>query len=261
MTELAARTGTLRWSDTGGDHRSTLILIHSLGTDRFLWEPQLGVLSKVRRVVAVDLPGHGESSARPGPYTIEDLGRDVLDIASECGVTRFDVCGVSIGGLISLWLACNAPEAVSTLIAGNTAARLGSADLWAERIEAVETHGMEGIREAVVERFFAPGFGHRSPRDFEAMNRVLAATDPIGYVGCCAALRDADLTEDVARVECPTLIIAGEHDVAAPPEQSNHLGDQIGDSRVVVVPETGHLSNIEAPAIFNREVLAMLDEA
>ncbi|MPZ51141.1 MAG: 3-oxoadipate enol-lactonase [Acidimicrobiia bacterium] len=259
VTGLAGRTGTIRWSDTGGDHRPTVILIHSLGTDRTLWAHQMAALSEIRRVLTIDLPGHGESSARPGLYTIEDLGMDILDVARECGVAQFDVCGISMGGFISLWLACHAPDAVSTLIAGNTATRLGSAELWSERIGTVETHGMKAIREAVVGRFFAPGFEDRSSGDFEAINRVFAATDPIGYVGCCAALRDADLTEDVTRIDCPTLIIAGEHDVAAPPEQSHHLNDQISDSRVVVVPGTGHLSNLEAPTLFNREVLAILD--
>jgi len=257
VTVLDARTGTIRWSDSGGD-RPTLILLHAMGADRTLWNPQLGALHRVRRVVNVDLPGHGASSAHPGPYTIEDLGMDILDVAAACGAANFDVCGISLGGLISLWLASNAPGAVSKLIACNTAARLGSERLWSERIEAVERGGMAAVRETVMSRFFAPGFELRYPGALASVRRVFAEIDPVGYAGCCAALRDADLTGAVAGIVSPTLIVGGALDVATPPEQSVWLHDRIPDSRVEVIPGAAHLSNLDQPDLFNGIVLDML---
>jgi len=257
LTELDARTGTIHWSDSGGD-RPTLILIHALGTDGTLWRPQLDAVHRIRRVVNVDLPGHGLSTARPGPYTIEELGRDLLDVAAACGAPSFDVCGISLGGLVALWLASNAPEAVSTLIVSNTAARIGSERLWSERIEAVERGGLEAVRGPVISRFFAPGFENRDPGAFESINKVFAAVDPVGYIGCCAVLRDTDLGAEVASIACPTLVIGGTLDVATPPEQSIWLHQRIAGSRIEVIPGAAHLSNLDEPDQFNDRVLYML---
>lgn len=255
-----SRTGELRRSEWGDPQLPGLVLIHSLGTDSTMWGPQLPALSARRRVVAVDLPGHGRSSAKPGDYRVEDLGGDVLEAASEAGLTSFDVCGISIGGLIGLWLGINAPGRVSRLIVCNAAARLGSEGLWSERIEAVLSGGMDSIREAVLPRWFAADFDRRYPRVLEEIEQVFDATDPVGYAGCCAALRDADLRPEVGRIDCPTLIIAGAEDIATPPEQAAWLGERIADGRVEVIPGAAHLSNLDQPEAFTRLVVEALDE-
>src|SRR5688572_22754505 len=180
------RTGELHWTDTGGDAGRTVLLVHSLGTDSSLWARQVEPFSQVRRVITVDLPGHGSSTARDTEYTIEDLGADVLAVADAAGVERFDYCGISIGGQIGLWLAVEAPERVETLVAACTAARIGTSERWQQRIEAVEEVGMEGLLTTVVAGWFSPSFGDRDPDSLRSIQQVFTSVDPVGYTGCCA---------------------------------------------------------------------------
>lgn len=229
-------------------------MLHSLGANSTMWEPSLDALSTIRRLISIDLPGHGASSAAPGPYSLDEIGRDVIDAAAAAGASRFDVCGISLGGLIGLWLAINAPDRVTGLVAANTAARVGSEALWQERIEAVTAGGMESIRDKVVARFFTTRFAGREPQWFARVNGLFSTVDPVGYAGCCAALRDADLRQSVAGIRCPTLIIAGDQDVATPVSESVWLQGQIADSRLEVVEQAAHLSSLEQPETFTAVV-------
>jgi 3-oxoadipate enol-lactonase len=248
------RTGDLARQVSGMDAGRPLIMVHSLGVDSTMWTLQLEELSKIRRVLTVDLPGHGNSSATPGPYSIEDLGRDVLDVATDAGMSRFELCGISLGGLIGLWLAIHAPDRVLSLVVANTAARIGSADFWQDRIRAVEQGGMAVIRDQVVARFFTPEFAERDPETVARINRIFAGTDPVGYVACCAALRDDDLRSSVPSIRCPTLIVVGKADSATPPADSVWLSERIPESRLRILPEAAHLSNLEQPAAFTATV-------
>lgn len=258
MISTLWRTGPLRWTEMGPIDGRGLLLIHSLGTDSRMWQPQLDAFAAVRRVVAVDLPGHGRSSAQPGEYRLDDLGRDLLQVADQAGHTRFDVCGISLGGMLGLWLAANAPERVLTLVASNTAARLGSEEQWSVRMHTVLEQGMEAIRPTVMTRFFTSGFDLRHPAQFEAVTEMFRAVDPVGYAGCCALLRDADISEKVTAIRCPTLIIGGEEDVATPPTQAEWLHRQIRGSRLQIIPQAAHLANLEQPETFTRLVLTEL---
>lgn len=242
---MEARTGDLVWTDSDPSGTDGLIMVHSLGTDSSMWAPQVGPLSVIRRVVAIDLPGHGASSAAPGEYRLEDLGHDVLDVAGEAGLERFDVCGISIGGIMALWLAINAPERVRTLIVANSAARVGTEEGWAERIQAVEAGGMAAVGH-VVDRFFAVD----RPMTRRAIRQVFLAVDPTGYIGCCAALRDTDLRGELSAIECPTFIIAGDEDVSTPPTEAHRLHAEIRGSRLHVIPGAAHLSNLDQPTAF-----------
>jgi 3-oxoadipate enol-lactonase len=235
-------------------------MIHPLGADRGIWARQLPALASGRRVILVDLPGHGASSARPGPYTIEDLGLDMLDVATAAGAEELAVCGLSLGGLIGLWLAINNPDRVRTLVVSNTAARIGSDDLWSARIEAVETGGMEGIREMAVARFFTPELASADPGTVEGAGRVLVATDPAGYAGCCAALRDADLRQSIGAIRCPTLILGGERDISTPPAEALWLHEHIPGSRLRVLEGAAHFSVVEQPGAWTDEVARFLEE-
>ena len=235
------------------------MLLHSLGTDNRMWEPQLQAFATVRRVVAIDLPGHGHSSAHAGEYSVDDLGGDLLAVADQAGLARFDVCGISLGGLLSLWLAINAPERVLTAVASNTAARVGSHELWAARMQAVIDGGMEAVRPMVLARFFTSGFGEHRPDVLRQVEETFTSVDPVGYVGCCAALRDADLSTAIPAIACPTLIVAGAEDVATPPNQSRWLHEQITNSRLEVIPDAAHLASLEQPEIFTRLTMAWLE--
>jgi 3-oxoadipate enol-lactonase len=235
-------------------------MVHALGADRGIWAPQVPDLSSERPVILVDLPGHGESAAGPGPYTVADLGLDLLDVATAAGAEDIDLCGLSLGGLAALWVAANFPERVHGLVVSNSAARIGSEELWAARIEAVETGGMESIREMAVARFFTPGFAAMNPETVEQAGRTLLATDPAGYIACCAALRDADLRGSVGAIRCPTLVIGGEEDISTPPAESAWLHEHIPGSRLRILPGAAHFSSLEHPETWTAEVDGFLRE-
>jgi len=254
MTALECRTGELDWSEHGGGPGRPLLMVHALGADRGIWAPQVRDLSSERPVILVDLPGHGESAAGPGPYTVSDLGLDLLDVATAAGAEEIDLCGLSLGGLAALWMAANFPERVHGLVVSNSAARIGSEELWAARIEAVKTGGMESIREMAVARFFTPGFAAMGPDTVEHAARTFLATDPAGYIACCAALRDADLRRSVGAIRGPTLVIGGAEDISTPPAESVWLHEHIPGSRLRILPGAAHFSNLEQPETWTAEV-------
>lgn len=260
MSRTEGRTGNLDWTDHGPEDGRALLLLHSLGTDSTMWMHQIPVFSRVRRVVTIDLPGHGGSVAAEGEYRLEDLGRDVLEVADAAGIDRFDLAGVSLGGLISLWLAITAPDRVLTLVASSTAARVGTSEFWSERLSAVSELGMEGIRPNVLPRFFTPDFREREPETLRSVESVFTAVDPVGYAGCCAALRDADLRDTVAEIRCPTLIVVGDQDLATPPADAEFLSGRIAGSRLVVIPGVAHLATLDRPEAFTTAVLNAWNE-
>ena len=243
----SGRTGTLTWYTVGEESARPLVLVHALGADSEMWDPQLPELSAMRRVVMVDLPGHGNSIAGPGPYTIRDLGEDVLDVATTAGAGEFDLCGMSLGGLISLWIAGHSPERVMSLVASNTAARIGTEEIWQARIDAVAGGGMEAVSEQALARFFTSGFASEHPDVFEPTSRALLATDPGGYAACCAALRDADLRELVEAIRCPTLVIGGTEDISTPLAESVWLHEHVDGSTLHILDGAPHFSNLEQP--------------
>jgi 3-oxoadipate enol-lactonase len=225
-----------------------------------MWINQIPAFSRMRRVVTIDLPGHGRSVAAEGEYRLEDLGRDVLEVADSAGIDRFDVAGVSFGGLISLWLAIAAQDRVLTLVASNTAARVATSEFWSERLSAVFELGMEGIRPSVIPRFFTPDFPDRDPETFRSVESVFISVDPVGYAGCCAALRDADLRDRVSEIRCPTLIVVGDQDLATPLTDGEFLRGRIAGSHLVVIPGAAHLANLEQPEVFTNTVLNAWNE-
>lgn len=258
MSTLAGRNGEISYSLAGDPEAPGLVLLHSLGAGSAMWADQLADLGALRRIVIPDLPGHGGSGARPGDYALEGLCMDVLDVVDASRVERFDVCGISLGGQMAIWLAANHPGRVTRLVASNTALRVGTRDLWDERIRAVQDGGMEGIRESVVARFVTGDLGERRPEAYQLVHDLFGSIDPIGYAGCCAALRDCDLTEAATRIVCPTLLIGGSEDISTPPDQTEAIRDRVPGSTMTIIEHAAHLSNIDQPAAFNRAVVDFL---
>ena len=254
----SGHTGTLTWYTVGDESARPLLMIHALGADSEMWEAQLPVLSSMRRVVMVDLPGHGNSIAGTGPYKIRDLGEDVLDVATRAGAKAFDLCGISLGGLISIWIAGHAPERVMSLIASNTAARIGSEEIWQARIDTVTEGGMDAVSEQALARFFTSSFASEHPDIFDRTSRTLLAIDPGGYAACCAALRDADLRELVEAIRSPTLVIGGSDDISTPPDESVWLHEHIPASTLHILDGAPHFSNLEQPEAWTEMVEGFL---
>jgi 3-oxoadipate enol-lactonase len=234
----------------GTDNGVPLVLSNSLGTDTGLWSAQADALAGSRSVWRYDTRGHGQSDAPAAEYSLDRLGKDLLAVIDATGADRADVCGISIGGMTALWAAVHAPHRLRRVILANTAARIGNDRLWAERIRGARTDGMGVLADASMARWFTEGFRARHPDVVACLRKTFEATSVGGYVGCCAALRDADLRPVAEKVACPALIVTGRHDPATPPADGQWLGDQIRGARVVDL-DAAHLSNVERADEFN----------
>jgi 3-oxoadipate enol-lactonase/4-carboxymuconolactone decarboxylase len=240
----------------GKADRPVLVLSHSIGTDLGMWAPQVEDLLPHFQVLRYDTRGHGASDVSPGEYSVERLGRDVLGLADALKVPRFAFCGLSLGGAVGQWLALNAPDRVTGLVLANTSPQFGPRANWETRIRTVQEKGMAGIVDLVMQRFFSAETLARGDGYPDAIKSVLLGTDPAGYIGCCAMLRDVDHTRLLKDIRIPTLVIAGDRDVSTPWQGHGEiLAREIPGARALHLA-AAHLSNLERPRSFT---VALLD--
>ncbi|MCK9540903.1 MAG: 3-oxoadipate enol-lactonase [Novosphingobium sp.] len=234
-----------------------LLLSNSLGTDLTMWAQQIEAFSKTYRVLRYDSRGHGDSDAPAGAYSLDRLGRDVIELLGALGIETVDFCGLSLGGMIGQWLGIRAPERVRRLILANTSSYMGPPSGWDARITVVREQGMKPLADASVERWFTATFGETGREAIAPIVSTFLATNPVGYAGACAAIRDMDMRRTASLIERPTLVIGGSLDPSTPPPHSEALADAIGGSRLAMI-EAAHLSNVETPEAFTRTVLGFL---
>jgi 3-oxoadipate enol-lactonase/4-carboxymuconolactone decarboxylase len=238
----------LYWRCDGVDAAPPLLLGNSIGCDHSLWDAVMPSLMRVFRVIRWDMRGHGASDATPGEYSMERLGRDALAVADAAGAKRFHYAGISLGGMVGMWLGAHAPERIERLALCNTAPHVDGA-AWASRIAAVRAGGMAAIVDMVMGRFFSPAFIARGDARYATVRRLFLATDPSGYSACGAAIRDMDLRPGLAKIKAPTLVVAGTLDQATPPAEGQAIAKAIAGARYVELP-CAHLPSIEAgPAL------------
>lgn len=236
----------------GGDDAPVLVLGNPIGTTRDVWSHQVPVLSRYFRVLRFETRGHGapgsQSAAPPGPYTIAELGADVLALLNSYGFERVAFAGVSLGGMTGLWLAANAPERISSLVVCCAALTpMPSAGSWHERARLVRSEGMAGLAGAVLPRWFTPSFMSRSLAEVAAVLSMLTGTNPAGYAGCAEAIAALDLRPLLSVVKAPTLVLSGAEDPAAPPSVGGQTALGIADARLAVVRGASHLAHYERP--------------
>ena len=241
----------------GPPDAKVLLLSHSLGNDLRMWESQMPAFTQHFRVLRYDSRGHGQTPTTPGPYSIEQLGHDVVAILQALGIARVDFCGLSMGGMVGMWLATNAPDLIDHLVLCNTSPKLGPPSRWDERIRAVESGGMAAVADAAVERWFTPSFRQSSPTTVERVIGMTVAMSAEGYVASCAAIRDMDQTDAIDTIAHRTLVVVGEYDPATPPASGALIAQKVRHSTLVSLP-AAHLSNIEAASDFNRAVVSFL---
>ena len=247
---------------SGGAGSPTLVLANSLGTDLRVWDPLAPYLADRFRLVRYDKRGHGLTDLTPGPYTIAGLADDLARLLDSAGIAGALVCGLSVGGMIAQRLAAARPDLVRGLVLMDTAHRIGSAETWQQRIDAVRSPaGIGGIADAVMERWFARDFRERRPDELAGWRNMLTRTPVEGYAACCTAIRDADLTASTAALRVPTLCLVGEEDGATPPALVEELAGLIPGASYVVVPTAGHLPCVEQPEDVARAMLRFAGES
>jgi 3-oxoadipate enol-lactonase len=250
----------IAYSTSGRPWRPSLIFTHSLGSDHRMWDLQVQALKEQYYIVSVDNIGHGESDVPSGDYAVADMAAGVLAVADAEQLERFHYCGLSVGGITGQWLGVHHAERLLSLTLSNTAAKIGAPELWSERIGIARSEGMGALVDAVIARWFSPDFPERDPEHFALARATLLATDPNGYAGVCAALRDTDLRDVVGSIALPTLVIGGTADLATPIEQSQWLHEQIAGSRLIQLA-AAHLSNLDREVEFTAALDQFLGES
>jgi 3-oxoadipate enol-lactonase len=237
---------------SGSEDAPVLLLSGSLGTTLHSWDAQLPLARRLR-LVRFDHRGHGGSATPEPPYEIADLGRDVLELMDALGIARASFAGVSLGGMVGMWLAAHAPERLDRLVLICTSAHMPPPSRWRERAEAVLAAGStEGIADAVVERWITPAFASAHPDVRTGLRAMIAAADAAGYAACCGAVERMDLRPDLPRITASTLVVSGSQDEATPVEHQRSIVDAIPGARHEIVTPAAHVPTVEQPEAINR---------
>jgi len=253
MTELLAVVD-------GPGSAPALVLGPSLGTTVEMWRPQLPVLAGRFRVIRYEHRGHSGSAVPPGPYTLDDLGGDLLALLDRLGVARAHVAGVSLGGMVAMWLAAHAPDRVDRLVPICTSMRITPPSMWRDRAATVRAKGLAAIADALIDRWFVAQVVRSRPDLVAAARAMIAAVPDEGYASCCAVLETADLTPALDRVTAPTLVVAGADDPTMPRGVPTHVAAAIPGARVSVIPGAAHLPNLSHPEEVTRLMTRFLEE-
>ena len=244
----------------GPESAPVLTLSHSLATDSSMWDPQAAVLKSRYRVLRYDTRGHGGTSVPAGPYTLEQMAEDVKALLQSLGIFKTHFMGISMGGMIAQTLALKDPSVLQSLILCDTSSRIPKEALpiWEERIKAAQDHGMEGLVETTMERWFTASFRSKPLPVLAKIRGIIRSTPPKGYMGCSRAIMGLNLTERLAEIDLPTLIVVGEEDLGTPVSASRAIHEKIKGSELVILKSAAHLSNIEQEQAFNVAVLDFL---
>jgi 3-oxoadipate enol-lactonase len=249
---------TLGYRLDGPDGAPALALFGSLGSTTNMWEPQLAAFTSRSRVVRFDHPGHGTSPVPDLPVTVADIAASALAVLDELEIGRVAVCGLSLGGMVAMWLGANVPERVGRLVLACTGAQLGTADAWSERAELVRREGTAAVAAGIRERWFTPAF-RDSPAAQACLDELLAIPAE-GYARGCETVGAFDFRGELDRIGQPVLVLAAAEDPVTPPDVVDALVGGIPNAVLATIPHAAHLANVEQPDAFAAAVLSHLEE-
>jgi 3-oxoadipate enol-lactonase len=259
MSETAFTTSDgarIAYCVEGNAAAPVLLLSNSLGTSMEIWLKQVPTFCERFQVIRYDSRGHGRSSSPAGDYAIARLGLDVVELLEHLGLKRVNFCGLSMGGMVGQWLGAYAPQRIEQLVLCNTSAFMGP-EGWRLRIDTVRNGGMAQIADKVVDRWFTPTFIAAQPAKVAHAKQMILATDPVGYIGCCAAIRDLDLRKTAMAITARCLVVGGTADLATPLNHSEWLARALPSASLRLLP-TAHLSNVECEDTFTDLVHSFL---
>ena len=234
----------------------TVLLANGLGLGLEMWAAQIPRLGRLFRVVRFDNRGHGGSDKPGGPHSMQTVASDALAVLDAVGAERASVVGLSMGGMLALWLAAHHPDRIDKVVAANLGGA-SNAQMWNARIKAVTEGGIAAVSDGMAERWFTAPFLASSPERVRPILDQLAATTPEGYAAGCAAVRDADIHAVLSSIKAPTLVIAGLQDVVTAPALGGKIAAAIPDARLIEL-DAGHLSNVEQSEPFTRAAIDFL---
>lgn len=253
MPFIETESARFRYELAGPSGAPVLVFSNSLGTDLRMWDGQLSVFKQHFQVLRYDARGQKDSSVTPGPYSIELLAQDVVNLLDGLRIEKASFCGLSMGGMVGMMLAQRFPQRLHKAVLCNTSPKIGTLESWNTRIETVRAGGMEAVADGILERWYTAGFRSSHRSEVDATREMLLESPAKGYVACCAAVRDMDQRETVSAIRVPTLVISGTSDPVTPPADGRFVASQIAGAQFVELP-AAHLSNVEAAGLFNQAV-------
>ncbi len=253
MPIFTSNNAEINYQTFGDTSKPAIIFSNSLGTNFSMWQAQIDALKNDFFVICYDTRGHGQSSAPQGPYTIDQLGQDVIHLLDHLNVEKAAFCGISMGGLTGQWLAINYPERFNHVIVCNTAAKIGQKQAWNDRATLVREQGLQPIASTAASRWFTEHFIQRNTAIVTSLSNDLGASSAEGYASCCEALAKADLREQLKEIKIPVLVIAGTRDPVTTVADGQFMAERIVGSQLFEI-DASHISNIEQPEIFTTAV-------
>lgn len=248
----------LNYRSDGPDHGPALVLTHALASNLTMWDAVIPLLPPTVRILRYDMRGHGGSDVPEAPYPMGALIRDAERLMDQFDLKDAVIVGLGMGGLVAQALAVKRPDLLRGLVLSNTAARMGTDILWADRIAQVRAGGMAAIYGASTPKMFARDF--RGSPAFEPWRAMFLATSPEGYAGCAAAVAGTDLYAPTADLTLPTLAIAGSEDGVTPPDLVRETASLIADSRFALIRGGGHYPFAERPELYAGVLTGFLRE-
>jgi len=234
-----------------------LLLSNPLSSDLSMWDDQVSVWAQRFRVVRYDQRGHGSTVVSTEPYSMDQLGRDAIGVMDALGIKTAHWCGLSLGGMVGMWILTHAPERIDKAVLANTAAYMGPVELWNGRIETARRGGMRALVEPTIERWFPEHFRQAAPATMDRMRAMILRTPVEGYTGCCAAIRDMDQRTAIRSITNSVLVIIGSRDPATKPADGELIASSIRNAKTVIF-DAAHISNIEQPGAFASTVMDFL---
>ena len=251
---------TLHYTLEGLKDGVPLVFINSLGTDLRLWDKLIPHFAEHFPIIRYDKRGHGLSDCPPGPYSIRDHSDDLAGLLDHLRVKDVIPVGISVGGMIALDYTINHPQSVKALVLCDTAAKIGAAEFWDERIAAIRKSGLEDMADTILGRWFAPAFSKQYPADYKGYYNMLTRTPVEGYTATCQALGDADLRESIGNITAKTLVLCGVEDLATPPDVGRELAAALPGGRFEPIEQAAHLPCVEQPEKMAKTIERFLQE-
>ncbi|RZG65748.1 3-oxoadipate enol-lactonase [Acinetobacter bouvetii] len=259
MPTFKSNDAAINYATFGDARKPAIIFSNSLGTNYQMWQPQINFFKKDYFIVCYDTRGHGASTAPQGPYSIEQLGTDVVNLLDHLNIQKASFCGISMGGLTGQWLAIHHPEHFNHVIVCNTAAKIGQEQAWNDRAQLVREQGLKPIAETAASRWFTEPFIRSNTAIVESLSNDLGAGSPEGYASCCEALAKADVRKQLKNITVPTLVVAGQKDPVTTVADAQYIINNVRSSSLFEI-NASHISNIEQPKAFNQAVQSFLQQ-